>query len=88
MGPPAGPERHEAAPGTEGSVPDVEDTVAVDATPAEVAADADATDDGVAVGGEGAGIDPAAEADDAEVVHPARAAARPTPAAPGPAADG
>jgi hypothetical protein len=77
MGPPAGPERHEA--GTDASV---EDTVAVDATPAEVTradADADATDDGVAVGGEGAGIDPAADVTDG---------ALPTPTASGRAADG
>ncbi|MDF2975307.1 MAG: hypothetical protein K0S40_35 [Actinomycetospora sp.] len=73
MGPPAGPERHEG-----GNDASVEDTVAVDATPAEVA-DADATDDGVAVGGEGAGIDPAADVTDG---------ALPTPSTSGRAADG
>jgi len=75
MGPPAGTERHEAAPGTDGSV---EDTVAVDATPAAVADD---TDDGIAVGGEGVGIDPTAEAD-------ATDGALPTPTPSGRAADG
>jgi len=87
MGPPAGPER----PG-DGSV---EDTVAVDATPAEVPAevpdevpDGDTDDSGVAVGGEGAGIDPAAEVTITEDAHPAGATPRPAPTAPGRAADG
>ncbi|WP_433784188.1 DivIVA domain-containing protein [Actinomycetospora sp. CA-101289] len=78
MGPPAGPERPEG----DGSV---EDTVAVDATPAQMTDD-DTDDRGVAVGGEGAGIDPAAEVTDG--AHPAGATGGPAAATPGRAADG
>ena len=48
----------------------------------------DTDDGGVALGGEGAGIDPAAEAEVTDGALPAGAAARPAPTSSGRAADG
>jgi hypothetical protein len=85
MSPPAGHDRHEASSGS------AEDTVAVDVTPAGATdgATGDDTDDaGVAIGGEGAGVDPAAEAEVTDGAQPTGTAGRPAPTATGRAAEG